>query len=114
MKRTFPGRPTAKSPRNPLSSRNWENDISKVLIEPCAAHEDPLGYKAVFLLSRETARAERKKSFIIGASFLQQRERHLTRAGYKVPMTQQAISMIEDRIGQKLAAFRSEQVGEMV
>ena len=113
VRRYFSGRTPDRSPRNPLGSRNWETDIRKVLVEPCDENEDPLGYKAVFLLNQEKARAERKKSFVIGASFLAQREHHLVKAGYSAPMTQQAISMIEDKIGQNLA-FNPERMGEMV
>lgn len=98
MKRTFSSKPD-RILRNPLNSRNWETDIHKVLVEPCAEDEDPLGYRAVFLLSRESANAQKKTSFAVGASFLAQRGRHLEKAGYSAPMTRRAIAMVEDRIG---------------
>jgi hypothetical protein len=98
MKRTFSSKQD-RILRNPLASRNWETDIHKVLIEPCETGEDPLGYRAIFLLGQESARAENKKSFAVGASFLAQRGRHLEKAGYTAPMTRRAIAMIEDKIG---------------
>lgn len=91
--------------RNPLFPRNWENNIRKVVVEPCDSQEDPLGYRAVFLLSQESARAQKKKSFVIGASFLAQREHNLVKAGYKAPMTQRAIALVENRIGKALPVF---------
>lgn len=87
--------------RNPFS-KNWEADIGGVHIEACNSLEDPLGYKAVFYLNQEKERAEKKKSFVIGASFLAQRKQNLVKAGYKAPMTRRAISMIEGQIGKTL------------
>ena len=88
---------------NPLlRSRNWEENIRNVIVEPCDVKEDPLGYKAIFFLSLEAAAKTRKKSFEIGASFLAQRHHNLSKAGYKAPMTVKAIAAIEDKIGKTL------------
>lgn len=94
--------------KNPLqSSRNWEENIRSVVIEPCDESEDPIGYKAIFYLSFEAARKTQKKTFEIGASFLAQRRHSLCKAGYKVPMTLQAIEKIEAATGRVLPMFLS-------
>lgn len=95
----------------PLFSRNWEEDIRTVRIESCASDEDPLGYKAVFYLRRESERAAKNRSFVIGASFLAQRAHNLIKAGYKVPMTQRAISQVEKKIGDTLPMVDAEYLG---
>ncbi len=101
MRRTKPNRVT-----NPLmSSRNWEENIRSVVVETCAEDEDPLGYKAIFYLTLEAAANTKKKSFEIGASFLAQRYHNLDKAGYKAPMTVQAIEAIEKKIGDNLPMF---------
>jgi len=95
-----------KDTKNPLqSSRNWEENIRSVVIEPCETSEDPLGYKAIFYLTFEAARKTKKKTFEIGASFLAQRKHNLCKAGYKVPMTLQAIEKIEAKTGEPLPMF---------
>ena len=92
--------------KNPLDgSRNWEDNIRSVVIEPCDENEDPLGYKAIFYLTFEAARNTKKKTFEIGASFLAQRKHNLSKAGYKVPMTLQAIEKIESITGKPLPMF---------
>lgn len=92
--------------KNPLQgSRNWEENIRSVVIEPCDEGEDPLGYKAIFYLTFEAARKTKKKTFEVGASFLAQRKHNLCKAGYKVPMTMQAIEKIEAKTGQALPMF---------
>ena len=92
--------------KNPLSSsRNWEENIRSVVIEACDEQEDPLGYKAIFYLTFEAARKTHKKTFEIGASFLAQRKHNLCKAGYKVPMTLQAIEKIEAKTGKPLPMF---------
>ncbi len=102
MRRT----PLNTSIKNPLqSSRNWEENIRSVMIEPCPKSEDPLGYKAVFFLSMEAAHKTRKKTFEIGASFLAQRRYSLSKAGYNVPMTAKAIDTIEQKLGETLPMF---------
>ena len=63
----------------PLFAKNWEEDIRNVRIETCPHIEDPLGYKAVFYLGIESARAEKSKFFSIGASFLAQRAHNLVK-----------------------------------
>ena len=95
-----------KDVRNPLQgSRNWEENIRSVVIEPCDEGEDPLCYKAIFFLTFEAARNTKKKTFEIGASFLAQRKHNLCKAGYKVPMTVKAIEKIEQKIGEPLPMF---------
>ena len=102
----------SKDVSNPLSrSRNWEENIRSVMIETCDESEDPLGYKAIFYLSFEAARKTKKKTFEIGASFLAQRKHNLCKAGYKVPMTVQAIEKIEQKTGQPLPMFLSHTSG---
>jgi len=92
--------------QNPLKeTRNWEENIRSVVIETCDEGEDPIGYKAIFYLSFEAARKTKKKTFEIGASFLAQRKYSLSRAGYSVPMTLQAIEKIEAKTGQTLPMF---------
>ena len=82
--------------------RNWENNIYRVQIESCDPDEDPLGFKAVFYFEQEAALQARRKSFVIGASFLSQRQKNLVNAGYEAPMTHKAISLIEDQLGKPL------------
>lgn len=102
MRKSF----TKKESTNPLqSSRNWEENIRSVVIEPCETSEDPLGYKAIFYLTFEAARKTQKKTFEVGASFLAQRKHSLSKAGYVVPMTLQAIEKIEAKTGQALPMF---------
>ncbi|MCC7305908.1 MAG: hypothetical protein IT558_06600 [Alphaproteobacteria bacterium] len=76
-------------------SRNWESHIQNIQIEPCHTDEDPLGYRVAFY-------ADGAKAFVIGASFLLQRVRKLTRAGYRAPMTQRAIALVEAQLGKAL------------
>lgn len=93
-------------PRNPLSdNKNWEENIRSVVVEPCDAGEDALGYKAIFFLTFEAARKTRQQSFEIGASFLAQRMHNLSKAGYIAPMTSKAIDTIETKIGETLPMF---------
>jgi hypothetical protein len=89
-------------PLNPLSAKNWEADIKHVELEACDTDVDPLGYRAVFMLTPESASAENRKSFTIGASFLPKREHNLQKAGFSAPMTQKAIALIENRLGRML------------
>lgn len=101
MRRTKPN-----SSKNPLmGSRNWEENILNVVVEPCESEEDPLGYKAVFFLTLEAANKTRRRSFEIGASFLAQRYHNLSKAGYSAPMTIKAIEAIEAKIGDTLPMF---------
>jgi len=107
MRKTFQGSgDSSSSVQNPLSSsRNWEENIRSVVVEPCETSEEPLGYKAVFFLTFEAARKTQKNTFEVGASFLAQRMHSLSKAGYKVPMTAQAIEKIEEITGQVLPMF---------
>lgn len=100
--------------KNPLFLRNWETDIGAVKVESCRSEEDPLGFKAVFYFTKESARAEKNKSFVVGASFLAQRAHNLQKAGYEAPMTQKAIKHIEDEIGGALPLFDFEHLGRSV
>lgn len=77
-------------------SRNWEQDIFKVELRPC--DQDPLGLEAVYYLSKEMERSEKLKSFVVGASFLDQRRKNLKKAGFKAPMTKRALHMVESRL----------------
>ena len=88
-----------KAVSRPLTGKNWESDVEQVCIEPCDVKQDPLGYCAVFYEKKKEGVAGFAKSFVIGASFLAQREKSLERAGYQAPMTQKAIGMIERNIG---------------
>ena len=97
----------------PLFPKNWESDIQNVRVESCALTEDPLGYKAIFYLARESERAEKNKSFIIGASFLAQRAHNLEKAGYQAPMTEKAIVLVEDQIGDTLSLLDEEYLGRV-
>lgn len=99
--------------KNPLFLRNWEADIGAVTVESCTEDEDPLGYRAVFFFAKESERAEKKKSFVVGASFLAQRAENLRQAGYKAPMTQKAIQHIERALGSALPLFDAEHLGRI-
>jgi len=79
-------------------TKNWEQDIHNVEIE--VSGDDPLGYKAVFFLSEETPKPI---SFSVGASTLVNRAKGLALAGYKAPMTQKAIALVESRLGGSIA-----------
>lgn len=83
-------------------SKNWEANIDQVSVEPCDEQEDPLGYRAIFFVNEGIKRAGWDKTFVIGASYLAQREHNLSRAGYKAPMTHRAINLIEQKIGSRL------------
>lgn len=80
-----------------FSIENWESDIRDVQIEPCAAGEDPLGYRAVFVMMNSASKAS-DISFRVGASELRQRARSLAVAGFNAPMTKKAIAMIENKL----------------
>ena len=87
---------------NPFFSKNWEEDIHQVSVEPCDEREDPLGYKAIFFIRDKIKQSREKGTFVIGASYLAQREHNLSRAGYKAPMTNRAIGLIEQKLGSTL------------
>ncbi len=104
MKRSYSS--PDSSIRNPLlSSKNWENNIRSVVVEPCEQAEDKIGYKAIFYLTFEAAKETGKQSFEIGASFLAQRLYNLKKAGYTAPMTDKAITSIENKLGESLPIF---------
>jgi len=98
---------------NPHFLKNWEADIGAVKVESCAEDEDALGYRAVFFFAKESERAEKTKSFVVGASFLAQRAKNLRQAGYKAPMTQKAIQHIENALGASLPLFDAEHLGRI-
>lgn len=76
-----------------------------MVIEPCDAGEDALGYKAIFYLTFEAEQKVKKRSFEIGATYLVQRLHNLSKAGYCAPMTSKAIAAIEAKIGDALPMF---------
>ncbi len=78
---------------------NWEANIARVDIQQCGAEIDPLGYLAVFYLETQEGAEMNSKTFAIGASLLVQRERSLLNAGYQAPMTDDAILLVENRLG---------------
>lgn len=92
-----------KLPKNPFFAKNWEQNIKQVSVEACDRKEDPLGYRAIFF-TRDTASQHdvRDDRFVIGASYLAQREFNLSKAGYKAPMTSRAINLIEQKLGSTL------------
>jgi hypothetical protein len=98
---------------NPLFLRDWETDIRAVTVEVCKKDEDPLGYRAIFFFSPDSERAQKKKTFTIGASYLAQRAANLLKAGYKAPMTQKAIKHIEEKIGGVLPLSDAEYLGRL-
>ena len=100
-------------PTKPRFDRDWEYDISAVKIEKCNESIDPLAYQAVFYLSKSSERADEKRSFKIGASFLLQRLSNLKKSGYKAPMTEKAIAEIEKKLGHSLPAFDAEHLGRL-
>ena len=91
-----------ESEKQAVSVYNWEANITHIDIEQCDAVVDPLGYCAVFYLEvlevLEVTTVE-VKTFRVGASLLAQREGSVLKAGYKAPMTGEAISRIEERLG---------------
>ncbi len=91
-----------KALKNPFFSKNWEEDVRQVSVEPCDPKEDPLGYIAVFFVNEGEKRSGWEKTFSIGASYLARREQNLNKAGYKAPMTNRAISLIESKLGSSL------------
>ncbi|MAI62098.1 MAG: hypothetical protein CBB87_06350 [Micavibrio sp. TMED27] len=87
--------------------RNWEENVVQVCVEACECSEDPLGYRAVFYIYDEELSAEEAcrvfdNNFVVGASFLAKRQANLSRSGYSAPMTDKAISLIENKIGRNL------------
>ena len=94
-----------KSAVKSLQEKNWEQDIDQVCIEPCDFKQDPMGYCAVFYQKRKTGMTGFAKSFVIGASFLSQRESSLSKVGYSAPMTNKAIAMIERKTGFSLSSL---------
>ena len=87
---------------NPFRSKNWESNIDGVFVEPCDQAEDPLGYRAVFTINELARPTKSDKTFVVGASYLAKREHNLTRAGYQAPMTHQAITLVEEKLGIRL------------
>lgn len=88
--------------KNPFFSKNWEQDIKQVSVEPCDQKEDPLGYRAIFFVRDTLKQQKQAETFVIGASYLAQREHNLSKAGYKAPMTHRAIGLIEQKLGSTL------------
>jgi hypothetical protein len=106
ISRKFTRTPT---PQRPFS-KNWELNIQKVDIQSCAPQEDPLGLCAVFHLEPAAWTQGQEKSYSVGASLLVQRLRQLEKAGYKAPMTAQAIALVEARLGRKLITITTQDI----
>lgn len=88
-----------------VTPRNWEEGVREVTIESCDRADDPMGYRAVFYLRHESARAEARKSFVVGASFLEARKVQISKAGYDAPMTQKAIGMVQKKVQKPLSSL---------
>lgn len=106
ISRKFTRNPT---PGRPLS-KNWEFNIHKVTIENCDQASDPLGLCAVFHLEPAAWTQGQAKSYSVGASLLIQRLSQLEKAGYKAPMTHQAIAMTEQKLGRKLVTITTDDI----
>ncbi len=74
---------------------NWEAEIKHVRVEPC--DQDPTGYRVVFyqmsgrMLDRSVSLSP---SYEMGASFLENRLKKLSRAGFDAPMTRKALELV--------------------
>ena len=87
------------------SPKNWEQNVTDVKLETCPLDEDPLGYRAIFVADEKAAgHGAVKAVFCVGASFLAQRGKSLTKAGFQAPMTLKAIALVENRLGQVLSS----------
>ncbi|HBH26527.1 MAG TPA: hypothetical protein DDX54_03900 [Rhodospirillaceae bacterium] len=76
----------------PFVAPDWEVSVSAVAVEPCGL--DPLGFRAVF--------RQGERVFYVGASLLPMRAARLERAGYIASRTQEAIDLLEVRLGHAL------------
>lgn len=88
--------------------KNWEHNVQRVGVEACDTAEDPLGLRAVFHIDPTSWNELQTASYTVGASLLTQRLSQLEKAGYKAPMTRQAIQIVEKRLGRKLIDFKIE------
>ncbi len=82
--------------RRDYNPANWEADIRDVSVEACDAHEDPLGFRVVFYKRVENENVD-AAGYRIGASYLKNRLRKLTRAGFDAPMTKKAINIVKEK-----------------
>lgn len=80
-------------------AKNWEADISDVMLVPCERDNDPLGYQAVFFTAEQKRNAASIRDFTVGASHLVPRLASLKKAGYDAPMTKKAITLLEEHLG---------------
>lgn len=87
---TFKGRG-----KNPVSFSNWEDDVSGIVLESCAADEDPSGYRVVYHKYPLKANVPDSNQYSIGGSYLKNRLEKLNRAGFDAPMTKKAINMLK-------------------
>lgn len=86
------------SPKASEDGGNWEKDVRGVTVEPCDPREDPLGFRAVFVVGEDKPLTQRVNSYVVGASYLRQRLDGIRRAGFEAPMTARAIEMLEDSL----------------
>ena len=81
---------------------NWEKNVKKVKLEPCDADYDPLCMRVVFYKDSDREQEEKRVNrYVVGASYLRERLNGIRRAGYKAPMTEKAISMVEECLAAK-------------
>ncbi len=73
-----------------LRLANWECDIRDVSVESCDVHEDPMGYRVIYYKDSDD-------DYSVGASYLRDRLKKLSRAGFDAPMTQKAINIIDQK-----------------
>ncbi|MGH1457176.1 MAG: hypothetical protein ACRBDI_10375 [Alphaproteobacteria bacterium] len=73
-----------------LRLANWECDIRDVSVESCEMNEDPMGFRVIYYKDSED-------DYSVGASYLRDRLKKLSRAGFDAPMTQKAINIIDQK-----------------
>ena len=76
---------------------NWEADVQDVVVETCGEEEDPSGFRVIFYTNEVDLVHEDENSYSIGASYLQNRLKKLTRAGFDAPMTKKAMNIIDQK-----------------
>ncbi len=82
-----------------IKRSNWECDICDVLVERCNISEDPSGFSVTYYKNYFND----DHSFQIGASYLKDRLKKLSRAGFDAPMTKKALNIIDQK---RIKAFR--------
>ncbi len=76
---------------------NWEDDIQDVVVESCNTEEDPTGYRVIFYRDTAAGKQDAENSYSMGASYLRNRLKKLSRAGFEAPMTERALHMINQK-----------------